>query len=116
MSNSIFYRECSCSLLSVRPHPVTTRTDWARHLAVQEQDRLDRLFARSSSDDNIFADRLSSDDLEETTFFEETSSDGMGSLPGSESLSEAIDSGMMSVEHTSGGVSLKYVGCISLGT
>lgn len=51
MPSSAFYRECTCSLLSVRPHPVTSRAEWARHLAVKEQDRLKELFGNSSSDE-----------------------------------------------------------------
>lgn len=40
-----FYtKQCSCSLLSARPHLVTNATDWARHLLAREQDRLDELF------------------------------------------------------------------------
>lgn len=39
-----FYRNCYCSLLSVRPHPVTSAADWERHIQAQEQDRLDELF------------------------------------------------------------------------
>lgn len=45
-----FYIECRCSLLSVRPHQVTSAADWNRHLAAQEQDRLAELFDTSESE------------------------------------------------------------------
>lgn len=48
MSGSAFYRECNCSLLSVRPHIVRSRAEWERHVIVQEQDRLNQLFESSS--------------------------------------------------------------------
>ncbi|KAH0603577.1 uncharacterized protein H6S33_007899 [Morchella sextelata] len=41
---SAFYRMCHCSLLEVRPHPVTKLSEWNMHLQVLEQDRLDQLF------------------------------------------------------------------------
>lgn len=49
MSQIQFYRECNCSLLAVRPHPVTSVADWRRHIQVLEQDRLDELFQGSDS-------------------------------------------------------------------
>lgn len=48
--SSSFYRLCFCSLLSVRPHPVTRRSEWTRHLRTLEQDRLDELLEQSSSE------------------------------------------------------------------
>lgn len=35
---------CTCSLLGIRPHPVTRRSEWRRPLRALQQDRLDELF------------------------------------------------------------------------
>ncbi|KAH0611860.1 uncharacterized protein H6S33_011125 [Morchella sextelata] len=48
-----FYRVCSCSLLDIRPHPVTKLSEWHMHLQAKEQDRLDQLFSPRGDDDEI---------------------------------------------------------------
>lgn len=86
-----FYRICDCSLLSVRPHPVTSRTDWARHLAVREQDQLDDLF-----EGGIYRDE--STENEAVTRVDESSDDNLEPWPIQEDSESDIDYGNIAIQ------------------